>query len=183
MNVSTRLYLTIICIFVCFDVGHFNTTSCDADNDLVQERALIMLKPDGVQRNLVGRVISRFEEKGFKLVALKMGMAEREVLEKHYEEHAGKKFFESLMDYMLSGPVVPMVWEGNNVVKIARTMLGATDPLESAPGTIRGDFGLSKQKNILHVSDSVESANREIELWFKPSELVQWREAMQHWKI
>jgi len=156
-----------------------------ANNNDVEdlEKALILIKPDGVQRGLVGRIMSRFEQKGFQLQAMKLEMAERSTLENHYEEHAGKSFYPSLIDYMMSGPVVPMVWQGNNIIQIARGMLGATDPVKSAPGTIRGDFGVSKQMNLLHVSDSVESAQREIQLWFQhPLDILQYPDAMQQWK-
>jgi len=147
------------------------------------EKALVLIKPDGVQRGLVGRIISRFEQKGFQLQGMKFELAQRITLENHYEEHAGKSFYPSLIEYMMSGPVVPMVWQGNNIVKIARSMLGATDPVKSAPGTIRGDFGVSKQMNLLHVSDSVESAQREIQLWFHdPKDILQHTDAMQQWK-
>lgn len=148
------------------------------------EKAVILIKPDGVQRGYVGKIISRFEEKGFQLIGMRMEMAQRSILENHYEEHAGKSFYPNLIDYMMSGPVVPMVWQGNNIVKIARNMLGATDPLQSAPGTIRGDYGVSKQKNLLHISDSPESALREILIWFKnpEQELITWSDPMQLWK-
>jgi len=144
--------------------------SCPGPQDGV-ERCLIMLKPDAVERGLVGQLVSRFERKGFQLVALKFIHADSAILEKHYEEHAGKSFFAGLVDFMSRGPVVPMVWQGPNIVQISRMMLGATDPVNSLPGTIRGDFGLSKQENLVHVSDSVESAKREIDLWFTQDEL------------
>jgi len=151
-------------------------------SDPPKDQALILVKPDGVARSLVGEIISRFERKGFQLVAIKMLNADQQILESHYQEHAGKSFYASLVDYMMSGPVVPMVWRGNNVVKIARSMLGATDPLNSEPGTIRGDLGLSKQKNLLHVSDSSESAEREINLWFSEQQIFDRNDVMQVWK-
>ncbi len=130
------------------------------------ERTYIMIKPDGVQRGLVGNIIGRFEARGFKLVALKMATPSKEHLEKHYADLAGKKFFPGLIKYMSSGPVVCMVWEGLDAVKTGRKMLGETRPLDSAPGTIRGDFCLDVGRNICHGSDAVESAEAEIKLWF-----------------
>jgi len=144
--------------------------SCARPQDEI-ERCLIMLKPDAVERGLVGELVARFERKGFKLAALKFILADSAILEKHYEEHAGKSFFAGLVEFMKRGPVVPMVWQGPNIVQISRMMLGATDPVNSLPGTIRGDFGQSKQENLVHVSDSVESAKREIDLWFSQDEL------------
>ena len=139
-----------------------------------KERTYIMIKPDGVQRGLVGPIISRFEQRGFKLVALKLVSPGKEHLEKHYADLATKKFFPGLIEYMNSGPVVAMVWEGDNAVLTGRKMLGATKPFDSAPGTIRGDFCIDVGRNIIHGSDSVESANHEIALWFPESELNNW---------
>ncbi|KAI7905997.1 nucleoside diphosphate kinase [Cokeromyces recurvatus] len=130
------------------------------------ERTFIMVKPDGVQRGLVGEIIKRFEQRGFQLLAMEMMYPTRELLEEHYSEHKDKSFFKDIIDFMHSGPVVGMVWYGHSVVKTARKMLGETNPLNSAPGTIRGDFGIVTGRNICHGSDSVESAEREIKLWF-----------------
>ncbi|XP_015781794.1 nucleoside diphosphate kinase A [Tetranychus urticae] len=146
-----------------------------------KERTFIMVKPDGVQRGLVGEIIKRFEAKGFKLVGIKMKQASEELLKKHYEELAGKPFFGGLIKYMLSGPVVPMVWEGLNVVKTGRVMLGETNPADSKPGTIRGDLCIQVGRNIIHGSDSVETAKREIGLWFEDKELSDWAPAQQSW--
>jgi len=179
---------SLIVIFVGLFLSSNNLVRADGDKCTSQisepprEQALVLVKPDGVARALVGEIISRFERKGFKLVAIKMMNADKQILDSHYEEHAGKNFFPSLVEYMMSGPVVPMVWQGNNVVKIARSMLGATDPLNSQPGTIRGDLGLSKQKNLLHVSDSVQSAKREIDLWFSQQQILDWNDVMHAWK-
>ena len=140
-----------------------------------------MIKPDGVQRGLVGEIIKKFERKGFKLVAMKYMMASKELLKQHYAEHEGKAFFDSLVNYMSSGPIVPMVWEGTNIVKIGRSMLGATNPLNAVPGTIRGDFAVETGRNLCHASDAVESAQREIELWFNESEIVAWTSNMDEW--
>jgi len=139
-----------------------------------------MVKPDGVQRGLVGEILTRFEKRGFKLVALKLVTATKEHLEEHYADLKEKAFFPGLVKYMASGPVVAMVWEGKDVVKTGRTMLGATNPLASAPGTIRGDFAIDVGRNICHGSDSVESAKREIALWF-PDGLVQYNLAAGAW--
>ena len=137
-----------------------------------RERTFIMIKPDGVQRGLIGQIISRFETKGFKLVAMKLNSPTREHLERHYADLSSKGFFAGLINYMASGPVCCMVWEGDNAVLTGRKMLGATKPSDSAPGTIRGDFCIDVGRNVIHGSDSVESANKEIALWFKPEELV-----------
>nr|ABM55663.1 putative abnormal wing disc-like protein [Maconellicoccus hirsutus] len=145
------------------------------------ERTFIMVKPDGVQRGIVGKIIERFEAKGFKLVALKFTWASEELLQKHYSDLAGRPFFPGLVKYMSSGPVVPMVWEGLNVVKTGRVMLGATDPKDSAPGTIRGDFCIQVGRNIIHGSDSVDSANKEISLWFTPDEVVEYKRDHERW--
>jgi len=139
-----------------------------------RERTFIMLKPDAVHRGLIGDIIKRFEQKGFKLVAMKMMYASEDLLKQHYADLSSKPFFPGLVKYMSSGPVVPMVWEGLNVVKTGRVMLGATNPADSAPGTIRGDFCIQVGRNICHGSDAVESAAKEIALWFKDEELVKW---------
>ncbi|PVF98906.1 putative nucleoside-diphosphate kinase [Serendipita vermifera] len=131
-----------------------------------KERSFIMVKPDGVQRNLVGKILTRFEDRGFKIVAIKMVHATTEHLEKHYADLKNKPFFPGLIKYMASGPVVAFVIEGLDAVKTGRAMLGATNPLASQPGTIRGDFCLVTGRNICHGSDAVESAQKEIALWF-----------------
>uniref|UniRef100_A0AC35TPW1 Nucleoside diphosphate kinase n=1 Tax=Rhabditophanes sp. KR3021 TaxID=114890 RepID=A0AC35TPW1_9BILA len=145
------------------------------------ERTFIAVKPDGVQRGLVGQILSRFEARGFKLVGLKMLTASRAHLEEHYADLKGKPFFPSLIDYMASGPVVATVWEGLDAVKQGRIMLGATNPLQSAPGTIRGDFCIQTGRNIIHGSDSVEAANHEINHWFKAGELNDYASAQAKW--
>ncbi|CAF2490506.1 unnamed protein product [Rotaria sp. Silwood2] len=145
------------------------------------ERTFIMVKPDGVQRGLVGDIIHRFEQRGYKLVALKMIQAPKALLESHYEEHKGKKFYEPLLTYIGSGPVVAMVWEGLNVITVGRKMLGATDPAKSDPGTIRGDFGIVTGRNIVHGSDSESAAKREIDLWFRPDEVSNWVHTAERW--
>ena len=146
-----------------------------------KERTFIMIKPDGVQRGLVGPIISRFEQKGFKLVAMKLCAPGKAHLEKHYEDLSKKPFFAGLVEYMNSGPVCAMVWEGDNAVKTGRKMLGATKPADSEPGTIRGDFCIDVGRNICHGSDAVESANNEIALWFTDSELCNWEDHSHSW--
>lgn len=141
---------------------------------MASERTFIAIKPDGVQRNLVGEIISRFERKGFQLVGMKLIAVPKELAEEHYAEHKERPFFGGLIDFITSGPVVAMVWQGVNVVAGARSMIGATAPSASAPGTIRGDFGLTVGRNIIHGSDAVETAQREIALWFKDNELASW---------
>jgi len=136
------------------------------------ERTLVMVKPDGVRRGLVGEIISRFERKGFRIAGLKMLKMSRELAEKFYSVHKGKPFFDALIDFITSGPVVAMVIEGDSAVKVARLMIGSTDGREALPGTIRGDYALSKTENVVHASDSVESANYEIGLLFSKEELM-----------
>ena len=133
---------------------------------MAQERTFIMVKPDGVRRGLVGEVIRRFETKGLSLDRLEMKTASRATAEEHYAEHAERPFFGSLVEFITSGPVVAMEWSGESAVSVARTMMGSTNPAESAPGTIRGDFGLEIQENIVHGSDSTDSADRELGIWF-----------------
>eukprot|EP01135_Chromosphaera_perkinsii_P006239 Nk52_evm1s469 gene=Nk52_evmTU1s469 len=139
--------------------------------DSPRERTFIMVKPDGVQRRLVGEIIRRFEQRGMQLVALKLVKPTQEHLVKHYADLQSRSFFPALIKYMSSGPVCAMVLEGTNAVKTGRMMLGETDPQKSLPGTIRGDFCMEVGRNVCHGSDSVESANHEIDLWFKESEL------------
>jgi len=153
----------------------------DVDEPNSRERTFIMIKPDGVHRGLVGDIIKRFEQKGFKLVAMKLMQASVEHLKKHYADLSSKGFFEGLVNYMASGPVVAMVWEGLNVVKTGRVMLGETNPADSKPGTIRGDFCIHVGRNICHGSDAVESANKEIALWFGPEELTSWTPNANPW--
>eukprot|EP00884_Botryococcus_braunii_P000655 jgi/Botrbrau1/10590/Bobra.0358s0010.1 len=148
------------------------------------EITYIMVKPDGVQRGLVGEIIGRFERKGFKLKGLKLFQTPRSLAEEHYIEHAAKPFYKSLVDYIVSGPVVAMVWEGDGVVKCARKMIGATNPLESEPGTIRGDLAVWTSRNVVHGSDSIESGQRETALWFSSGEgLAEWEPAIAPWLL
>jgi len=144
------------------------------------ERTYIMVKPDGVHRGLVGKIIARFEERGYKLIALKLVHATKDHLEQHYADLKGKGFFPGLINYMASGPVVAMVWEGLDAVKTGLVMLGATNPLASPIGSIRGDYALAVGRNICHGSDSVENAEKEIKLWF-PEGIVQYATALESW--
>ncbi len=145
------------------------------------ERTYLMLKPDAVQRGLCGEIVSRFERKGLKLIGMKFMSIPKATAEKHYGEHKGKKFYDSLISYITSGPVLAMVWEGKNVVSVCRGMMGKTDPQDSAPGTIRGDYGMDLGVNIIHGSDSPESAEREISIFFAPEELVEYERSADRW--
>ena len=145
------------------------------------ERTYLMVKPDGVQRGLCGEIVSRFERKGLKLVAMKLMVIPKETAELHYGEHKGKKFYDSLISYITSGPVFAMVWEGENAVQVCRNMMGKTNPQDSAPGTIRGDYCMVTGLNIIHGSDSPESAAREIGIFFKPEELVDYTKDSNKW--
>jgi nucleoside-diphosphate kinase len=136
------------------------------------ERTFIMVKPNGVAGGLVGEIVARFERRGFVLRAMKALRIDRALAERHYAEHVGKPFFEPLVAFITNGPVVAMVWEGREAVKVGRAMMGPTDPVDAAPGTIRGDFALSKEENVVHGSDSPASAEREIGLFFDAAELV-----------
>ncbi|MDG5787598.1 nucleoside-diphosphate kinase [Evansella sp. AB-P1] len=145
------------------------------------EQTFLMVKPDGVQRNLIGEIVARFEKKGFTLAGAKMLAISQDLAETHYEEHKDKPFFNELVGFITSSPVFAMVWEGENVISEARKMMGKTNPNEALPGTIRGDFGVHMSMNIIHGSDSVESAEREIGLFFKKDELVNYDKAVTKW--
>jgi nucleoside-diphosphate kinase len=145
------------------------------------ERTFLAIKPDGVQRKLVGEVIRRFEVKGFTLVGLKLMQVSRQLAEEHYSVHREKPFFAGLVEFITSGPVVAMVWEGDGVVAAARKMIGATNPLNAEPGTLRGDYGINIGRNIIHGSDAVETAQQEVRLWFKEEELVSWQPTLMTW--
>ncbi|WP_394232783.1 nucleoside-diphosphate kinase [Niallia oryzisoli] len=145
------------------------------------ERTFLMVKPDGVQRNLIGEIVSRFEKKGFQLVGGKLMSISTELAEEHYGEHKERPFFGELVDFITSGPVFAMVWEGENVIATARQMMGSTNPKDAAPGTIRGDFGVTVGKNVIHGSDSPESAVREIGIFFNENEVVEYKKLMNEW--
>jgi nucleoside-diphosphate kinase len=145
------------------------------------EKTFLMVKPDGVQRNLIGEIVSRFEKKGFQLVGAKLMQIPTELAEDHYGEHKERPFFGELVDFITSGPVFAMVWQGENVIATARQMMGATNPKDAAPGTIRGEYAVIVGKNIIHGSDSPESAEREIGLFFKGEGLVEYNKDVNNW--
>jgi len=145
------------------------------------ERTFVMIKPDGVQRGLIGEIISRIERKGLKIVGMKMLRISQELAQKHYAEHRGKPFFDSLISYITSGPVVAMVVEGKEAVKVMRTLVGKTNPIEASPGTIRGDYAMDVGRNVIHASDSIESANREISLFFNEEEIIEYKKFDEDW--
>jgi len=145
------------------------------------ERTFVAVKPDGTNRGVVGDIISRFEKRGYKLVGLKALKPSQDLAKTHYEALSSKPFYNALVDFICSGLVVAMVWEGKDVVATARKMIGATNPLDSNPGTIRGDYAVDVGRNVIHGSDAVETAEREIKLWFKGEELVEWNQTVNQW--
>ncbi|WP_223702047.1 nucleoside-diphosphate kinase [Sutcliffiella deserti] len=145
------------------------------------EKTFLMVKPDGVQRNLIGEIVSRFEKKGFQLVGAKLMQIPAELAQEHYGEHKERPFFGELVDFITSGPVFAMVWQGENVIATARQMMGATNPKDAAPGTLRGEFGVTVGKNIIHGSDSPESAEREIGLFFNGEGLIEYNKDVNNW--
>lgn len=147
------------------------------------ERTLVLVKPDGVQRLIAGRILARYEERGLRLVGLKLVTVSRELAERHYAVHAARPFFGSLCDFICSGPVVAAVLEGPNVIAVVRAMNGATRPEEAAPGTIRGDFALETAQNLVHASDSPENAASEVALWFAPGELIEYEREIDRWVL
>jgi len=147
------------------------------------ERTLIIFKPDAVQRMLVGRILARFEEKGLRLIGMKLQQSPRSQVEKHYEVHKERPFYRDLVGFMTSGPVVVAALEGPSAITVVRNLLGATDGRQAAPGTIRGDFGLDKQYNLVHASDGPETAEMELSLFFKPEELVSYTRAADKWVV
>ena len=148
-----------------------------------QEKTFIAIKPDGVQRGFISEIIGRFERKGFKLVALKQLIPSKELAQKHYGVHKERPFFSDLVDFISSGPVVAMVWEGEGVISSARKMIGATKPLEAEPGTIRGDLAVDIGRNIIHGSDGTDTASFEINLWFNDDEICDWNPSDSIWRI
>jgi len=148
---------------------------------MTKERTFVMIKPDAVQRGLVGEIIRRFEQKGIKIVAMKLVSVSRELAEKHYEIHKGKPFFEPTVKYIMSAPVVAMVLEGNDIIEMVRTMIGKTDPMKAEMGTIRGDFCQFIGRNLVHGSDGSDTAEFEISLWFKPEEISKYTKIDEKW--
>jgi nucleoside-diphosphate kinase len=147
------------------------------------ERTLIIFKPDAVNRLLVGRILARFEDKGLRIAAMKLQQSPREQVEQHYEVHRQRSFYASLVEFMTAGPVILAVLEGPGAVSVVRNLLGVTDGREAAPGTVRGDFGLDKQYNLVHASDGPETARTEIELFFQPEEIVEYERAPDQWIV
>lgn len=145
------------------------------------ERTFVIIKPDAVQRGLIGEITSRLEKRGLRLIAAKFIRVGRELAEEHYAIHIGKSFYEGLVNYIISAPVMAMVWEGENAIAAVRQTMGKTNPLEAAPGTIRHDFALGVSRNLTHASDSLESSDKEIALWFKPEELLGWDRSVDPW--
>lgn len=145
------------------------------------ERTLILIKPDGVQRQLVGRILERYEQRGLKIVGLKLMVASRAIAEEHYAEHREKPFFGSLVDFITSAPLVAIAVEGLNSVAVCRAINGATRPHEAAPGSIRGDFALETGQNLVHASDSTESATRELGIWFADGDLTDYARSIDTW--
>jgi nucleoside-diphosphate kinase len=147
----------------------------------ILERSLVLVKPDGVQRGLIGEVISRLERRGLKLVAAKFQHVSQELAETHYGIHKGKAFYEGLIRYITSSPVMAMVWEGPNAIAAIRQTMGSTRPIEASPGSLRHDFALEVSLNLTHASDTVENGEKEVSLWFRPEELVAWERSTDHW--
>ena len=145
------------------------------------EQTLVLVKPGGVQQSLVGEIVTRLERRGLKLLGMKFMQVSRELASTHYEAHVGKPFYEGLVSYITSSPIVAMVWEGKDAIQIVRTTMGATNAATAAPGTIRGDFAVEIGRNLVHGSDGVESAAREVSLFFKPDELVNWSRETDRW--
>jgi nucleoside-diphosphate kinase len=147
----------------------------------IMERTLVLVKPDGVQRGLIGEVINRLERRGLKLVAAKFVQVSQELAETHYAIHKGKPFYESLIEYITSAPVMAMAWEGPNAITAVRQTMGATKPTEAAPGSVRHDFALEIGRNLTHASDTAENGEKEVSLWFKHGELVDWKRQADRW--
>jgi nucleoside-diphosphate kinase len=145
------------------------------------EQTLVLLKPDAVQRGLVGQIISRLEQRGLKLIGAKLVRVDSSLAEKHYAIHRGKPFYEGLIAYIISAPVVAMVWEGPGAINVVRQTMGATNPQEAAPGSVRHDFGLKIGRNLTHASDASKTAQEEIQLWFSKDELVSWSRDTDRW--
>ncbi|HZS14154.1 MAG TPA: nucleoside-diphosphate kinase [Candidatus Dormibacteraeota bacterium] len=150
---------------------------------MANERTLVLVKPDGVQRGLIGEVVGRLERRGLRLTGMKLMQITEDLAGRHYAEHREKPFFAGLVSFITSAPVVAMVWEGPGAVAMVRAMMGATNPANAAPGTIRGDLAVSFGMNVIHGSDSVESAEREVSLFFEPAEVLQWERSIDRWVV
>jgi len=145
------------------------------------QRTLVLIKPDGVQRSLIGEIIKRFEDRGLQLIAMKLRIVTREFAEEHYAAHIGKKFYNGLIEYITSSPIIAMVWEGSNAVEAIRQTIGSTNPIEAAPGTIRHDLAIITSRNLVHASDSLETAKKEISLWFDEEDIYPWDRLHEDW--
>ena len=145
------------------------------------ERTLFLIKPDAMQRGLAGEIIARLERRGLKIAGMKLLRISRELAERHYAEHVGKPFFAGLVEFITSAPVIAIAWEGKDAIRVVRATIGATNPVEAAPGTVRADFGLDKGRNLVHASDGPESAARELALFFAPDELLSWDRDVDRW--
>lgn len=149
----------------------------------ILERTLVLIKPDAVQRGLIGEITKRLENRGLKLIGLKLVYPDTELAARHYEVHKSKFFYEGLLRYITSGPVVAMIWESPDAILAVRQTMGATSPTEAAPGTIRHDFAIIRDRNLTHASDSVESAEKEIAIWFNENEIIDWKMAQEPWLL
>ena len=147
------------------------------------EQSLVIIKPDGVQRGLIGEIIGRLERRGLRLVGLKLVSVSTSLAEQHYAVHQGKPFYPGLIEYISSGPVVVMAWEGSKAIEAVRQTVGATNPTAAAPGTIRADLGLDIGRNLIHASDKPETAEFELNLWFQPSEIITWARDGERWSF
>ena len=145
------------------------------------ERTLVLVKPDGVQRGLIGETVSRLERRGLRLAAVRFLQISKNLAERHYAIHKGKSFYDGLISYITSGPVMAMVWEGPNAIAAVRQTMGATRPIEASPGSFRHDFALEVGRNLTHASDAIETAEAEIELWFNSTDLVEWSRDLDQW--
>ena len=145
------------------------------------QRTLVLIKPDGLQRGLVGAIIQRFEKRGLQLIAMDLRQVTREFAEKHYAVHHGKPFYNGLVKYLIASPLIAMVWEGTEAILAIRQTVGATNPLEAQPGSIRHDLALLTSRNLIHASDSVETAEAEIDLWFTPENIHAWERVNEDW--
>jgi len=145
------------------------------------QRTLVLIKPDAVQRGLIGEIIKRFENRGLQLIAMKLEIVDNSFAEKHYGAHVGKPFYKGLIKYITSSPIIAMVWEGSNAIEAVRQTVGATNPIESLPGTIRHDLSIITSRNLVHASDSIENAEKEISLWFAQGEIFPWSRLHEDW--
>ena len=145
------------------------------------QRTLVLIKPDAVQRGLIGEIIKRFENRGLQLIAMNLKIVDKEFAETHYAAHVGKPFYKGLIKYITASPIIAMVWEGSNAIEAVRQTIGATNPIEASPGTIRHDLSIITSRNLVHASDSIETAEKEIALWFDAEEIYPWTRLHEDW--